>query len=220
MYDQTVLASGRSSASLVVRQGAQVGTTFPLTGDVVIVGREEGVGVSIHDPEVSRRHARISWQAGRYVLEDMGSTNGTYLNGEQVTSPQPLQPGDTIGMGQTVLIFQVQAEAAPTQPEAAPIPILPEARAQPELPPSPPPIPPTRRVGLLPEARAAEPVAQEGGKSRCLLVGCSCLVLLVLFLAVIAVAMMLLADQIQPIFEGLGIPIRLALLYFDLIAFS
>lgn len=200
MYDQTVLASGRSSASLVVRQGAQVGTTFPLTGDVVIVGREEGVGVSIHDPEVSRRHARISWQAGRYVLEDMGSTNGTYLNGEQVTSPQSLQPGDTIGMGQTVLIFQVQAEAAPTQPEAAP--------TQPELPPSPPPIP------IPPEARAAEPVAQESGKNRCLLVGCSCLVLLVLFLAVIAVAMMLLADQIQPIFEDLGIPIRLAQLYF------
>jgi hypothetical protein len=207
VYDQTVLASGRSSASLVVRQGAQVGKTFPLTDDVVVVGREEGAGVSIHDPEVSRRHARISWQAGRYILEDLGSTNGTYLNDERVTTPQSLQPGDTIGMGQTVLIFQVQAEVVPTQPEAAPIPILPEARAQPELPPSPPP--------------TAEPVPQESGRSRCLLVGCSCLVLLGLFLAVVAVALMLLADQIQPIFEDLGIPIQLALLYFEeALAFS
>jgi len=186
--DQTVLASGRPKATLEVRQGAQIGTTFPLAGDIVVLGREENVDIPIHDPEVSRRHARISWQAGRYILEDLNSTNGTYLNGVQITIPQPLQPGDQIGMGQTMLVFQTQAAPVTVQPPAAQ--------------PAPPPPP------------AAPPAESERGRSRCLLWGCGCLILLGLLLAIAAVVVtVVFAEDIQPIFDQLGIPIQLIMLH-------
>jgi hypothetical protein len=189
--DQTVLAWGQPQASLVVRQGAQVGTTFSITSSEAILGREEGIDISVRDPEVSRRHARITWQSGNYYVEDLGSTNGTFLNGALVTSPQPLRSGDTIGIGQTMLVFQTQAEAVPDQPVAAPTYPAP-------LPPSP----------------AALPAEQKSGGRRCLLWGCGCLILLGLLLVILAVAAMLLfAEEIQPIFDDLGIPIQLTMLY-------
>lgn len=188
MEDQTILASTQPNASLVVRQGAQVDTVFPLASSTVALGREEGVGITIQDPEVSRQHARISQQAGGYILEDLGSTNGTYLNGVQITGPQPLRPGDTIGLGQTALVFQqADTKAMPAQPTARPAP--------------PPPSP-------------AVELAEQQGRSRCLLWGCGCLVLGGLLLVAVAVAAMLLfGEEIQPIFDQMGIPIQLTMLY-------
>ena len=109
MYDDepTMMGQGRPSATLVIRQGPQAGMRFPLTGNQIIIGREEGIGISLQDPESSRRHARLSWQGGNFVVEDMGSTNGTFVNGVQITSPQILSPGDSIGVGQTALVFQM-----------------------------------------------------------------------------------------------------------------
>jgi hypothetical protein len=196
--DKTILASGRPKASLVVRQGAQAGTTFPLTGEAVILGREEGVGITLHDPEASRQHARISWQAGNYVLEDLGSTNGTFLNGVQLTGQRPLRPGDSIGIGQTVLVFQAQAGVGP-------VPARPTVAA-------------VQPVSASPPPPAAAPAASEGGGSRCLLWGCGCLILLILLLIVgVAAAAILLTPQqlqdIQRFFDENGIPIQLTLLY-------
>ncbi len=196
MDDKTILASSRPRASLVVRQGAQAGTTFPLTGEAVILGREEGVGITLHDPETSRQHARISWQAGSYVLEDLGSTNGTFLNSVQLTGQRPLRPGDSIGLGQTVLVFQAQAGVGPMPARPTVTPVQPV---------SPPP----------PVAAPAE--TKEGG-SRCLLWGCGCLILLILLLIVgVAAAAILLTPQqlqdIQRFFDENGIPIQLTLLY-------
>ena len=87
MYDDqpTMMGQGRPSATLVIRQGPQAGMSFPLTGNQVIIGREEGLEIALQDPESSRRHARISWQGDRYVIEDLGSTNGTFVNGVQIT---------------------------------------------------------------------------------------------------------------------------------------
>ena len=187
MDDQTVLATDQPRASLVVRQGANVGTTHYITSDEVILGREEETDISVRDPEVSRRHARISWQSGNHYVEDLGSTNGTFLNSNLVTSPQPLRSGDTIGIGQTLLVFQEEAEAIPVQPEAAP------AYSAP-----PPPSP------------AAPPAEQRSGGSRCLLWGCGCLILLGLLLVIIVgVGMLVFAQEIQPVFDDLGIPIQL-----------
>jgi len=118
--DQTVLAGSQPQASLVVSQGAQVGTTFSITGSEVILGREEGIGIAVPDPEVSRQHARVVWQGGYYYLEDLGSTNGTFLNGTPVTGAQILRAGDSIGIGQTLLVFQTQPGAIPAEAVAAP----------------------------------------------------------------------------------------------------
>lgn len=108
MYDDepTMMAPGRPAASLVIRQGPQAGMSFPMVGNQVILGREEGMDIVLQDPEASRRHTRISWQAGHFIVEDLGSTNGTFVNGVQITSPKILSPGDSIGIGQTALVFQ------------------------------------------------------------------------------------------------------------------
>jgi hypothetical protein len=192
--DQTLLASSQPKATLIVREGTQVGTTFPLVGEALVLGREEEVDIPIHDPEVSRRHASITWQSGGYVLEDLGSTNGTYLNGVKLIGPQPLKARDRIGMGQTVLEFQPQPEAvAAAHPATAPMPVAS---------PSPPPSPDV--------ASEEEPE----GRSRCLLWGCGCLVALGVLLMIAAVlAMVLFAEDIQPIFDDLGIPIQLVMVH-------
>lgn len=111
MYDNepTMLGRGRPAATLVIRQGTQAGMSFAIAGNQVIIGREEGLEVVLQDPEASRRHARITWQGGRYLIEDLGSTNGTFVNGMQLTAPLALNPGDSIGVGQTALVFQMLA---------------------------------------------------------------------------------------------------------------
>jgi len=204
MDDKTVVGSRRPPASLVVRQGARAGTVFPLTTDSVVLGREEGVDISLRDPEVSRQHARVSWQAGTYVLEDLGSTNGTFLNGMQITGQRPLRPGDSIGLGQTILVLQPQAAAAaePT-PMAAPRPVKAQVPAQPAYVPPPPPPPP-------PPA----PAAAGGGGSRCMIWGCGCLAALLIVLVALAVAAaLIIPEQIQPFLDENGIPIQLTMLY-------
>jgi pSer/pThr/pTyr-binding forkhead associated (FHA) protein len=122
MYEDepTMMGQGRPAATLVIRQGPQAGMSFPLTANQVVIGREESIGISLQDPEASRRHARLSWQGGHYVIEDMGSTNGTFVNGVQITSPQILSPGDSIGIGQTALVFQVAGAPVGTPPYQAP----------------------------------------------------------------------------------------------------
>ena len=110
LYDNepTMMSQGPPSAALVIRQGPQAGMSFPLLGSEAIIGREEGIDITLQDPEASRRHARISWQLGQFIVEDLGSTNGTFINGVQITTPQPLNPADSIGIGQTALVFQVE----------------------------------------------------------------------------------------------------------------
>jgi len=166
MYDNepTMMGSGPPAASLIVRQGAQAGMSFPLSGGQVIIGREEGMQIVLQDPESSRRHARISWQGGQFVIEDMGSTNGTFVNGVQLTSPKVLSPGDSIGIGQTALVFQMAGApvgpAPMAPPQAAPV-----------------------------YAAAEVPDSDSGGKTtQYLLYGCGCLLLLCIcsLLAVIA----------------------------------
>jgi pSer/pThr/pTyr-binding forkhead associated (FHA) protein len=79
----------------------------PLTGrvvqlaPVVSIGRE-GCDVVLPDPEVSRRHARLFVDGGVAMVEDLGSTNGTWLNGAPVADPAPVAPGDVLRFGNTV----------------------------------------------------------------------------------------------------------------------
>ncbi|RME70073.1 MAG: FHA domain-containing protein [Chloroflexi bacterium] len=131
MYNDepTMMGPRRANASVVVRQGVQAGMRFPILAHQVVLGREESTDITLQDPEASRRHALISWQGGQYVIEDLGSTNGTFVNGVQITGPQTLQPGDSIGIGQTTLVFHLEGEQA-RRPPSAPMPQY--AAAQPE----------------------------------------------------------------------------------------
>jgi pSer/pThr/pTyr-binding forkhead associated (FHA) protein len=63
------------------------------------LGRGESADIRLEDPFASAHHARIERQGDVLVIEDLGSTNGTFLNGEQLSGPQPLHPGDRIRIG-------------------------------------------------------------------------------------------------------------------------
>lgn len=97
-----------SSARLVVQIGAQPERTYPIERDITIIGREAINDLVVNDAEVSRRHTRLVRQADGYLIEDLGSTNGTFVNGKRVTVPTLLYHGDVVDMGKSVhLIFQL-----------------------------------------------------------------------------------------------------------------
>jgi len=85
---------------ITVTQGpsALMGVTVPVNGPVVI-GRSPGADIVIGDDFVSGKHARVSPAGDGAVLEDLGSTNGTVLNGQRLSVPTQLRPGDAIDIG-------------------------------------------------------------------------------------------------------------------------
>jgi pSer/pThr/pTyr-binding forkhead associated (FHA) protein len=92
------------TAALVVTQGPLAGRRLELDGELVI-GRE-GVAVTIDDSELSRRHAVVRPVSGGFEIEDLGSLNGTFVNGRRIEGPTRLSGGDSIKLGQTVLELQ------------------------------------------------------------------------------------------------------------------
>lgn len=93
------------AVGLIIVRGPGRGQTFTLGADAVIIGREaQSAKLVIPDAAVSRRHAKVSQYGDLYAIEDLGSTNGTFVNGERVTSPVPLVPGDLITLGTAVTL--------------------------------------------------------------------------------------------------------------------
>jgi len=76
------------------------------------VGREPGLPLHLDDGQVSRRHARFSLQGADVVVEDLGSTNGTYVNEQPISSPRMLRPGDKVRLGLTVLELRTRQQVA------------------------------------------------------------------------------------------------------------
>jgi len=89
---------------LVMRAGPTPGKTFTLSGNELIIGRDINADIVINTAEVSRGHARLRLEAGGYILEDLGSTNGTFVNGQRLTAPRVMRPGETIMLGETVTL--------------------------------------------------------------------------------------------------------------------
>jgi pSer/pThr/pTyr-binding forkhead associated (FHA) protein len=99
---------------LVMHTGPTPGKTFPLEGDVLTIGREASNAVAINDAEVSRKHTQLVLQGGKYVITDLGSTNGTFVNGQRLTGQHVLQPGEIISLGEQIsLLYEVVAQADP-----------------------------------------------------------------------------------------------------------
>jgi pSer/pThr/pTyr-binding forkhead associated (FHA) protein len=124
-------------ATVVIREGPAAGSEQPLGGELTI-GREQGAGMVIDDGGVSRLHARFTEENGAVVLEDLGSSNGTYVNGERISAPVELAAGDEVQVGGTVLQVEgidaatalMGAGAAATEQHPGPAPRRP-APAQP-----------------------------------------------------------------------------------------
>jgi hypothetical protein len=104
--DATGIHRTGSDVFLVVDSapGHQPGSRYDLSGGATL-GRGD-VEIVLEDPFASSRHARIERQGGAMVLEDLGSTNGTYLNDELLAGPQPLHTGDRVRIGDSVFRFQ------------------------------------------------------------------------------------------------------------------
>ncbi|MGI8424835.1 MAG: FHA domain-containing protein [Chloroflexota bacterium] len=90
----------------LVGAGPLAGTRFSLENETTLIGRGEDCHVRVDDPLASRRHAQVRREPWRYVLEDLGSRNGTLVNGDPITGTHHLQHGDTIHVATTPLRFE------------------------------------------------------------------------------------------------------------------
>jgi two-component system cell cycle response regulator len=90
---------------IVQIHGPELGKKYTLQESEFTIGREEGNHIVVDLDNVSRRHARILRRSGRMFVQDLGSTNGTYLNDQEVTQETPLRSGDIIKVGGSIFKF-------------------------------------------------------------------------------------------------------------------
>ena len=119
-------------ASLLVRSGALRGRRLPITLPMVNIGRADYNDLVIADPSVSTTHAKLQRKDDVWVLTDLGSTNGTYVEGEPVTGETALTPGTTLRFGDVAALFE---------PHDAPHPAARQATGDPAPPAEPSPSP-------------------------------------------------------------------------------
>jgi hypothetical protein len=104
----------RESAMLVLQRGSEAGLACPLERRTITIGRNPDCDVVLNDRQVSRVHARITWHDDHYEVEDLGSKNGTHLNGRDVAGPEALHDGDEI---QIALVYKLAfVDAGATAP--------------------------------------------------------------------------------------------------------
>ncbi|MFO7293582.1 MAG: FHA domain-containing protein [Actinomycetes bacterium] len=92
----------RGTKVVIVRSDTQAGLDFTVT-DATVIGRSPEADIVIDDPYASEFHLRLVATENGLTLHDLGSTNGTYLNGRRVTAPAELRRGDAVQVGKTVM---------------------------------------------------------------------------------------------------------------------
>ncbi len=90
---------------VIIKSDTQRGTEVEVQ-DVVVLGRSKEADVLLDDPYASEFHMRLVAQENGIVLHDLGSTNGTYVNGRRITAPTTLRRGDNVQVGKTVMEVQ------------------------------------------------------------------------------------------------------------------
>ena len=101
-------------ASFLFRSGELKGRRLPIKVPVVNIGRGDYNDVIIADPSVSTMHAKLQRRDAIWILTDLGSTNGTFVEGERLTGEVPLGPGTTLKFGDVVALFEPLDESAPS----------------------------------------------------------------------------------------------------------
>ena len=190
---------------LVMRAGPTPGKIFTLSGNEIIIGRDINADIVINTAEVSRGHSRLRLQNGGYVLEDLGSTNGTFVNGQRLTAPRVMRPGETIMLGEAVTLVYGGSQfdpdmtvisassSAATMTAQEPVPPPPPPSPHPSPPPYPQPLPQAEPVysGQVPAGPVVSadlmPEAESKGKTWLWAgLGCVGIVLCVVVVGVIA----------------------------------
>ncbi len=193
---------------LVMRSGPNPGQTFELSQNEITIGRDIGNTIVINDAEISRKHARLFAQSGGYVIEDTGSTNGTFVNGQRLMGPHLLRPGEVIFFGETVsLAFETQQFDPNATMVAGARPAAPAAQMAPRetyIPPGPQPVQESRYSGQIPPGPDYEaPMEPEKSNRNLIIAGCGCLLVLVCVVVVAAFAFDTLNLYCTPPFNAL-----------------
>jgi TolB protein len=186
MTSETTLVDAALFPRLIVRVGGQIIREVELRGDLGI-GRAEDNALQLPDPKASRHHARVRQEGAVFILNDLGSANGTRVNGILITDPHPLEHGDRIAIGDTELTYQEPGRAVQdTIVEGVPVAIKATATGE--------------AVGRVPPPPVM-PAEPERGTSRGLVVGLS-LAAFVVFVAIVAISVYLLAPGV---YQQLGL---------------
>jgi pSer/pThr/pTyr-binding forkhead associated (FHA) protein len=166
---------------LVVKTGPAPGKTFALSKNELTIGRDANNEITINDAEISRHHSKLVLTGDGYAIEDMGSTNGTYIDEKRISAQTMLKVGNVVRLGDNV---QLIYEYAGLDPDAT-IASSGKASATP-MPAAPTPAP---AAAPPPAAKPAQPAyggqmaqgpAAEGGKkpNRNLMIGCGVLLVI------------------------------------------
>jgi len=105
---ETFIADDRADpvlAYLIVKTGARSGTNYPLKKAIIKIGREQGNDIVIDDKKTSREHAKLKMEDGKFVLYDLASSNGTFVNGVKIQN-QSILDSDEIQIGESLLVFK------------------------------------------------------------------------------------------------------------------
>ena len=102
----------RDRGTLIEVVGPVPGAVYAVEGEEIVVGRSPTAGVSVDEQSLSRRHARVFRAAGGFHVEDLDSTNGTFVNGERVRAPRALRDGDRIQIGLGIVLRFALHDAA------------------------------------------------------------------------------------------------------------
>jgi len=175
---------------LVMRSGPNPGQTFELDQNEITIGRDIGNSIVINDAEISRKHARLFAQADGYVIEDTGSTNGTFVNGQRLMGPHLLRPGEVIFFGETVsLAYEAQQFDPNATMVAGERPPAQAAQMPPRQTYVPPPAQQPMYSGQVPPGPNYELPEEPAKSNRNLIIaGCGCLLVLVCVVVVAAIA--------------------------------
>lgn len=189
---------------LVVRQGPIPGQIFELNKSEIAIGRDVSNDFVINDAEVSRKHAKLILEGDRFKIEDLNSTNGTYIDGQRLIGPHLLAIGEVIMFGDNVgVIFEGGAnltditaqstiELGRTPVAAIPTPTVSHLPTTAPLTPKPAKIPEPQAVEPEPEVEAENPeVAAKKPVNTWLLAGAGCLLVIIVLL----IALFVFIDQ-------------------------
>lgn len=188
---------------LVMQSGPTPGKSYPLEKNEIFIGRDINNDIVISDAEISRKHSRLVSQSGGYMIEDLGSTNGTFVNGQRLMGPHALTSGELVMLGENVGLafeaigFDINATVVGSGASAATFQVSPRAGdAAFSVPPvvesygppsaAPQAYAPPAGVAPVPEYTAPQPV-KKGGCRTWLVAGCGCLAV-VLCLVIIGIA--------------------------------
>lgn len=195
---------------LVVRQGPIPGQIFELNKSEITIGRDISNDFVINDAEVSRSHAKLTLEVDRYKIEDLNSTNGTYIDGQRLIGPHLLAIGEIIMFGDNVgVVYDGEpgmldiTVPSTLELERTPVAAIP-APVESYVPPA---VPSTPEVSNIPEPQSAtleaepEQLAETGKKpiNTWLLAGCGCLLVII----ILVIALLVFIDQ--PWSSGAGL---------------